>query len=767
MTGKQGQAITNDDGTIFDPLEWMIEETHARNMQFMGWMNAYRVSARTLFDSNSNSYSETEVKTAVNNAISALDDSNWAKKNSRYVLLGDSDSKMILNPGESQVRNFLVKSIREIVTNYDIDGVHFDDYFYLDSTNSSAAERVVNNATEYAAADTAFNDYYNDFETYFANRLPNETLADFRRRSVNLMIKGISDMIKEVNETMNKSVEFGAKPAAVWTSSARDVSGRIDGANVTAYSYSSYFDIFADSLYWAEQGWIDWIAPQIYFNFTNQEVPYADIVKWWAEAIEVANTKLKAEGKKEVRLFIAHGVYRLSTSEEASKRITDETELNKQLLFNQNFDTITGSSFYDYSTFTGTTTLIKNTRANLNILWNKKTLPVINTDECDLYIDQVTMDTENKTLTIADSDCKAYVVYKCDNQDDCNSSNVVDIIYGHEELVCTIDDCDATYYVQGVDDEYALSKYYYKVSQDSTYISTTLYIGDELKIEDGYELQMISDNDILSFENNTLTSKTVGKAFAVFEKDGQTLVYICTALEITYYNVHISLEDGYTLTMNQGEKVREGSSIVFTFALNEGYTDSSPKIKINNSSAPISGEYTYHNVQSDLEISITGVEKNTYYVTIRNYDEETVATVLYGENCVLPTPKEVEGKIFRAWSNSGENITENVVIRTLYTDITYNISFETNGGKALNDELVFYNDYLSEIIPTREGYTFIGWYTDSELTNAFDYTDIITSDLTLYAKWEKNSGCKSIIKIYNFFFTFPLALVIILHRKKY
>lgn len=110
LTGVQGKD------PLWDPLKWMIEETHKRNMEFHAWFNPYRVTVGY------------EPNKTTKQLLSTLATNNWARKNPQYVL--KFDGKLFLNPGEPQVRNYIKDSLMEVVQNYDIDGIHFDDYFY-------------------------------------------------------------------------------------------------------------------------------------------------------------------------------------------------------------------------------------------------------------------------------------------------------------------------------------------------------------------------------------------------------------------------------------------------------------------------------------------------------------------------------------------------------------------------------------------------------------------------------------------------------------
>lgn len=769
MTGVQGKTIKNTDGTVFDPLEWMIEETHKRNMQFIGWMNAYRVSARTLYSDSSNNYAASEVKEKVDSTIKSLDDLNFAKKYPKYVLLGDNDPKLILNPGEPAVRKHITSSIEEIVRKYDIDGVHFDDYFYLDSSNPSKAEVVVADKDQYKNADTAFNDNYNDFNTYIAYSLPNETLGDFRRRSVNLMIQDVSNVIKKVNNELGKDVQFGSKPAAVWTAAGKSVVGRIKGANVLTYSYSSYYDIFADSLYWAEQGWVDWIAPQIYFNYTNQEVPYADIVKWWAEAIEQANVKLKELGKKEVRLYIAHGAYRMSSSEPLEKQITDDTELVKQLLYNQKYDVIKGSAFYDYSTYFATSNIATESRKNVLKLFSIKTLPYQN-ENCDLFIDDFKEEEStdnNKIITIYcdNSNVLGYAIYL--------NNSILNLQYLKDGFVQFTIDKDMDYQIYSIDNEYNVSLDAINISPNIITKCIDIYVGDEYVFSDNgsYESIINTNNDALKISDGKIIGLSKGKSVVTTVKDDVTTNYYVNVYNNQDFQIVVENNDGYSIEVMTEKTYRENKDLIIKVTIEDFYTYQNAILKVNDEIIDISNyekNFTLNlgKIEKDYHLGISGVKKNRYLVIIKNGDEVSSVYVEHGDDVIFPEPIESYGNKFIGWSHNGKNITEQIVINSQYSSELIKVYFETNGGNDIGYQELFYLDKLVEVTPVRNGYKFIGWYVDEELTKPYD-NDLVKEDMTLYASWEKESGCNNGIACFFNIFSIILPLGLIKKFKKY
>ncbi len=427
LFGSQGTTVD----LKFDPLTWMIEVTHERNMYFQGWLNAYRVTAGSINNTgkNINTLSADAVTSLVENQLSKLDNKNFAKKYPDYVLVGgqEGEEKIILNPGEPAVIKHIIDTVKEIVTNYDIDGVHFDDYFYLPNGGRDSGSFVSS---------------YNDTNTYNEYKQDGETLGAFRRRKVNEMIQGCSEAVHKVAEAKGRIIEFGSKPAAVWKNEG-----------VFSYSFSSYNDIYADTKLWVESGWVDYVAPQAYYNINNTEAPYTEIVDWWVNVVKNHN----ATSSKKVKLYIAHGIYKYDTTEIASDSNSatyfwDPYEMVNQLKYNQKYSTITGNAVFAYNDLLQTypDTLVEGIKL-FKDLWCKKTLAFEGTSTTTLVTDfnLININNQKKCSIKYNENAKAYIIYK-DNK-------FLNIIYNHESLIFDYDS-QSDYYLYVVDNNNNVSK---------------------------------------------------------------------------------------------------------------------------------------------------------------------------------------------------------------------------------------------------------------------------------------------------------------------
>ena len=177
----------------WDPLKWMIEVTHERDMYFQCWMNAFRVTVQEQFpDNDAIAYSDDVLIAKKAEAIGNLSAKNFAKQHPEYVLMGDYDSKLILNPAEPAVHEHLLNTIGELITKYDVDGFHFDDYFYPDDKNYKGLNAEYKKYTFSTEPDVDMKDY-------------NENVHKYNKDEENLEYWVVKKMIKDINFNMSSN----------------------------------------------------------------------------------------------------------------------------------------------------------------------------------------------------------------------------------------------------------------------------------------------------------------------------------------------------------------------------------------------------------------------------------------------------------------------------------------------------------------------------------------------------------------------------------
>lgn len=278
LTGTQGK----DPG--YDPLAFMIREAHRRRLQLHAWFNPYRVSVR--------------------DDPSELAPDNPARVHPDWIVR--YGGKLYFNPGLPAVREHLVASILEVVKSYEIDGVHFDDYFY-----------------PYPVANQPFPDSaaYQQHGAGFAD------IADWRRDNVNRLIAELSARIRAVNP----AVRFGVSPFGVWRNKAVDPTGSDTVAGVTTYD-----SLYADTRTWIKSGWIDYIVPQLYWTIGYSRAAYEKLVPWWSN--EVAGTR--------VHVYIGQAAFKIGSAGWESP-----DQLPAQLTLNRRHPAVKGSIFFRMKTF--------------------------------------------------------------------------------------------------------------------------------------------------------------------------------------------------------------------------------------------------------------------------------------------------------------------------------------------------------------------------------------------------------------------------------
>ena len=283
LTGKQGKAPKNN----FDPLKYWTEQAHSKGIELHAWLNPYRVTKGGTAD-----------KPATADTLSS---SHPARKNPGWVSMY-SDGNLYFNPGIPEVRRLILDSIGEILENYDVDGIHFDDYFYPGKNFEDS-------------------DAFSTYGSTFAS------VEDFRRSSVDSLIKGIHDLIAE----KKPGCSFGISPFGIWANKSTNP----EGSNTKGTQ--SYYDHFADTRKWVKEGWIDYIAPQLYWNIGNSSADYDTLLKWWLDTISGTN----------VKLYIGHAAYRAGNEEQSSPWY-GTTEIINQLSLNRKSGKVSGSIFFRY-----------------------------------------------------------------------------------------------------------------------------------------------------------------------------------------------------------------------------------------------------------------------------------------------------------------------------------------------------------------------------------------------------------------------------------
>jgi uncharacterized lipoprotein YddW (UPF0748 family) len=227
LTGKQGQPPF----PYYDPLQFMIEEAHKRNIEFHAWFNPFRA----LVDSRKNPNPPDHI----------------TYKHPDWII--SYGGKSYINPGIPEAREYVINVITDVVKRYDIDAVHLDDYFY-----------------PYRIANLAFNDAasHHNFNMGIENR------EDWRRNNVTQFVTNLNTNIKAIKPY----VKFGISPFGVWRNASKDPEG-----SRTRGGQTNYDDLYSDIRLWLEKGWIDYALPQLYWEHNHRAAPFEVLLPWWRD----------------------------------------------------------------------------------------------------------------------------------------------------------------------------------------------------------------------------------------------------------------------------------------------------------------------------------------------------------------------------------------------------------------------------------------------------------------------------------------------------
>ncbi len=275
----------------FDCLAYLEDKCHSEGMAIHAWVNPLRVSASKM-------------------TVSELPDGSPAK-NPDYTVI-TYDGKLYFDAGDPEVRQLICNGVRELCENYTLDGIVFDDYFY-----PYTAYETDENGNKVALA-------FNDEESYGVYGAEFEELGDYRRSNINKLIESVYYTVKQTDS----KCKFGVSCFGIWKNSDGE-----NGGSITKGS-ESYNEIYCDTLAWIEGGYVDYVAPQIYWSCDSVVASYKVLSKWWDLAVS----------DTDVELLIAHAAYKYDgTFDSASKEMTSQLTLTGEL---ENYK---GSIFYSYN----------------------------------------------------------------------------------------------------------------------------------------------------------------------------------------------------------------------------------------------------------------------------------------------------------------------------------------------------------------------------------------------------------------------------------
>ena len=381
LTGQQGQSPG------YDPLAFAIQECRKRGLEIHAWLNPYRA-----------------VTDATRASIAA---NHVSKTHPEWVL--SYGSLRILDPGIPAVRDYVNSIVMDVLRRYDVDGIHFDDYFY---PYPQTGVELNDNAT------------FNNFGRGFTNK------ANWRRNNVDLLVEMVSENIKKTKPW----VKFGISPFGIWQNKSSSTEGS-DTKGLESYSAT-----YSDSKYWLEKNWVDYVVPQLYWKIGHSAADFNALAPWW---------NANANGR---HVYVGYAAYKTDTDWQ------DADEVAKQIKVARSFQNLNGCAFFSAKTLKnnplGMNQSIKAVFQNLSLPptmpWIDDTPPAIPTDltaqlQADSKI-KLSWSYSNKSDSEFDK-AKKFVVYRFDNNEPVvggNSRNIKAILpYLSDSQMITFTDGEA------------------------------------------------------------------------------------------------------------------------------------------------------------------------------------------------------------------------------------------------------------------------------------------------------------------------------------
>ncbi len=389
LTGVQGKAPE----PYYDPLEYAVSEAHKRGMELHAWFNPYR-AVRII-----NDYKQAENHVSVEHP-------EWMINCGKYLML---------DPGKPGVRKHVLAVMTDVLTRYDIDGIHFDDYFYPYSPKISNEDSL----------------------TYAKYNRGIEDIDDWRRDNINLLMAQINDVIK----TVKPFVKFGISPFGIVKNEYAGTKGM-----------NSYDAIYCDPLTWIEKKTVDYINPQLYWEIGHKLADYSKLLPWWAEV------------SKDVHFYVGH----YSSKMMAEGYTKPKSQIGDQIRLNRRTDNVHGSVFFSAKSITknysGMIDSMKNDWYKYPALppvmpWKDSVIPNgvknlnVSTDSVNVVVDWDTPEaaTDGETASY-------YIVYRFDEDTKINIDDPRNIVAfvecgttEYKDTLASLKDGEYTYIVTAVD----------------------------------------------------------------------------------------------------------------------------------------------------------------------------------------------------------------------------------------------------------------------------------------------------------------------------
>ena len=282
LSGNAGVAPDEN----FDPLAYFIQQGHAAGIRIHAWVNPYIL---------------TRQKASSREAAFALLTPDHPARNIPQAVVYHTNGQLYFDLGHPDARALILAGIQEILDKYDVDGIHFDDYFYPDSN-------------------------FDDAATY-AQYGNGRTLADFRRDAVNDLVDQVYAAVHQASD----SAVFGISPSGIWANESSNPLGSETAGK------EAYYTMYADSRKWIKENMVDYLIPQIYWHTGHESADFTTLATWWNDVAEGSN----------VKLYLGLGAYRMQESHK-DPAWEGITEIRRQLELCKQLKNVSGVAFYRY-----------------------------------------------------------------------------------------------------------------------------------------------------------------------------------------------------------------------------------------------------------------------------------------------------------------------------------------------------------------------------------------------------------------------------------
>lgn len=360
LTGTRGK----DPG--YDVVQFMVDEAHKRGLEFHAWLNPYRIST------NINAYNPVE--------------GEFYKEHPEWTM--KYGNLLIFRPAVPEVRQHLVNVIDEICSKYDVDGIHFDDYFYPYPDGKNTLDDMGD---------------YNKYGKEYSN------IEDFRRGNVNKAIEDVHNLLA------NKypSVVFSISPYGVWRNKSKDP---VYGSN-SSTSITNYDDLYADIRLWCEKGWIDLVVPQLYATTKNQAMNFTTMTSWWSN------------NSFDCPVAIGIAMYKFGNKAEGNIYVDEPTELETEF-YHTRRNKVSGTFIFNSSAF-------KNNKINIldylaRCYPQKALIPFMGRAVAAQPVKISSISADGKTLYWKEQKGMRFVIYRVVD----NAGTIVDIVDGVNTYTC-------------------------------------------------------------------------------------------------------------------------------------------------------------------------------------------------------------------------------------------------------------------------------------------------------------------------------------------